>query len=338
MKENTLTKNERNNTISLLRMLATLFIIICHVFQYYNMEAAWWFNVGVQMFLCISGFLYGNKRITSSVDFVWSNIKKILIPYYCYLAVVIPVYYIFHRELLNRGIITSVLLTSGTIHGIEHLWFICYILLCYIMTPYLQALADKMKTLKWYAFLGAFLVLAVLEHYLFVYFNSYFAVTAIFCYLFGYFASVFMHNYKYSIVKGSMCLLALVTIAMNGVKIYNLYVSPVAFPGYDIIATYTHPFLGIALVLVPAITFKNLKRNRLLELSDKYSFYIYIVHQIYILGPFTLLTATDSVPVNLGIVVVLILVSAVLLKFIADHIARLCSRVAELVKSRICSV
>ena len=76
MKENTLTKNERNNTISWLRMLATLFIIICHVFQYYNMEAAWWFNVGVQMFLCISGFLYGNKRITSSVDFVWSNIKK----------------------------------------------------------------------------------------------------------------------------------------------------------------------------------------------------------------------------------------------------------------------
>lgn len=337
MKENELTKTERNNTISLLRLVATVFIVSCHFFQYYNMEAAWWFNVGVQMFLCISGFLYGNKRITSPVDFVCSNFKKILIPYYCYLAAAIPVYYIFHRELLNRGIIVGALLTSGTIRGIEHLWFICYILLCYIITPFLQALADKMKTLKWYAFLGVFLALAILEHYLFMYFSVYFAVTAIFCYLFGYFASVFIHNYKYSIVKMAMIILAFVTVAMNSIKIYNLYISPIAFPGYDLIATYAHPFLGITLVLVPAIVFKNIKRNRLLELSDKYSFCIYIVHQIYILGPFTLLTATESVPVNVVIAVVFTLLSAVFLKFVTDRVAKLYSWAMNFVK-KACSL
>ena len=32
--------------------------------QYLNIELAWWFNVGVQLFFVISGFLYGGKTIT----------------------------------------------------------------------------------------------------------------------------------------------------------------------------------------------------------------------------------------------------------------------------------
>ena len=62
----TVVKSEKNYAISLLRFIAMIFIVICHFFQYYNLELAWWFNVGVQIFLCISGFLYGNKKITNS--------------------------------------------------------------------------------------------------------------------------------------------------------------------------------------------------------------------------------------------------------------------------------
>lgn len=338
MKLNVTAINDKNNAISLVRLVATVFIVLCHFFQYYNLEAAWWFNVGVQMFFCISGFLYGNKRITSPVDFIFTNFRKILIPYYCYLVAAIIVYFIFHRELLSSGIIISAVLTSGTIRGIEHLWFISYILFCYIITPYLQALADKMKVLKWYAFLIAFLMLAIFGHYLSVYFDSYFAVTALFCYLFGYFASVFFHNYKYTIYKGIMFTFALVAAAINGIKFYNMYLAPIAFPGFDRLITYSHAFLGISLVLMSVIVFKNIKRNRLLELSDKYSFYIYLVHQFYILSPFTLLTATKSVPINIALTVVSILLSAVLLKLVADGVAKLFARGMGIVKSKVCSL
>lgn len=59
-----------------------LMIISCHIMQYYDLELAWWFNVGVQIFLCISGFLYGQKSIDNVTDFYNKRLKKILIPYY----------------------------------------------------------------------------------------------------------------------------------------------------------------------------------------------------------------------------------------------------------------
>ena len=79
-----ITKQRKNYSISLLRLIAMLFIVLCHFFQYYDVELAWWFNVGVQMFFCISGFLYANKKIDSAIDFITRNLQKILIPYFCF--------------------------------------------------------------------------------------------------------------------------------------------------------------------------------------------------------------------------------------------------------------
>lgn len=45
-------KQVRDIKISFIRMIAMFSIILCHFFQYYHLELAWWFNVGVQVFLC----------------------------------------------------------------------------------------------------------------------------------------------------------------------------------------------------------------------------------------------------------------------------------------------
>ena len=92
------------------------------------MELAWWFNVGVQMFFCISGFLYANKRLESAIDFISKNLRKILIPYFCFLVPIIVIYFFFARDSITVTSVASALLTSGVINGIEHLWFIPYIL------------------------------------------------------------------------------------------------------------------------------------------------------------------------------------------------------------------
>ena len=63
-------------------MIAMEMIIICHIMQYYDFVLAWWFNIGVQIFLCISGFLYGRKAIENIARFYNQRIKKILVPYY----------------------------------------------------------------------------------------------------------------------------------------------------------------------------------------------------------------------------------------------------------------
>ena len=70
-------KTNYDYSISLVRLLAAIFIIACHIMQYLHMELAWWFNVGVQMFLCMSGFLYGQKGvIEDDLTFYRKNIIK----------------------------------------------------------------------------------------------------------------------------------------------------------------------------------------------------------------------------------------------------------------------
>ena len=59
----------RDLAISTVRSLAFMSIILCHIFQYFGIELAWWFNVGVQIFLCMSGFLYGKKKIEGVLSF-----------------------------------------------------------------------------------------------------------------------------------------------------------------------------------------------------------------------------------------------------------------------------
>ena len=71
------TIRDKNPNIGFARFIAMCFIIVCHILQYFGYELAWWLNVGVQMFLFISGFLYGNKNIDDPIIFIRLNFKKI---------------------------------------------------------------------------------------------------------------------------------------------------------------------------------------------------------------------------------------------------------------------
>lgn len=83
---------KKDYAISFIRFLSLCMIIACHICQFYENELAWWLNCGVQIFLLISGFLYGQRDYIEPVKFYKRNIPKILIDYYLYLVVILPVY------------------------------------------------------------------------------------------------------------------------------------------------------------------------------------------------------------------------------------------------------
>jgi peptidoglycan/LPS O-acetylase OafA/YrhL len=311
------TKRQKNYNISLLRFMAMLFIVLCHFFQYYDVELAWWFNVGVQMFFCISGFLYANKRIESAIDFISKNLRKILIPYFCFLVPIIVIYFFFARDSITIDSVASALLTNGVINGIEHLWFIPYILFCYLITPYLQILAEKMRKTRWYVFCLIFCILIICGEIFSYAFNSYFVFNRIFCYLFGYFAAVFLQEYGRKIYKLLVCVLTVTTILLNCLRIYCKYIGNFSFKGFAIFEGYAHALLGISIVLFSLLFIKIEKKIMVFELSDKYSFYVYLVHQLFILSPFTLLTVTPHKILNWFLTIIAILVSAILLEFVS---------------------
>lgn len=337
MKADIKIKPQKEYNISLLRFMAMVFIVLCHFFQYYDLELAWWFNVGVQIFFCVSGFLYGKKRITSPIEFICKNMKKILIPYFCFLIPSIILYYFFHREAITVLIIKRALLTRGVINGLGHLWFISYILFCYLITPYLQSLADKMKKLKWQAFLGIFVLFAIFGSVLSKEFGSVFVFSRIFCYLFGYFGAVFLQNYKNHIFKFLICVFSFITLIMNIIRIYLKYINPQTSELIDLFVEYSHAFLGISITFIFILFIKNIRRSAFLDLADKYSFYIYICHQLFILSPFTLLTITDYRIFNWTITIFSIVVLAIILKFVADVVEGIFMNIVKHIKRKICS-
>lgn len=119
MKHNVL--NKKDYSISAIRLFAIVSIVTCHILQYMNLELAWWFNVGVQVFLCISGWLYGGKRIDDSLSFIKKQFKKILLDYYIVIIPVLVLYCFFESEIMSKSLIFNVLICKQTLPGGGHL-------------------------------------------------------------------------------------------------------------------------------------------------------------------------------------------------------------------------
>ena len=136
-------EQKRDLSISFVRMLAMMFIVICHVMQYYDVELAWWFNIGVQIFLCISGYLYGRKRILDILVFYRKNFVKILIDYEIVVFAAVAATVLFTDTVITVEEIAEAVLTVSTIAGGAHLWFIPTILMCYLLTPLYERIFSR---------------------------------------------------------------------------------------------------------------------------------------------------------------------------------------------------
>ena len=204
-----MSKGEKNYSISLIRLIATISIICCHSLEYSAVilgEREWILRSignycanGVQVFLLLSGFLYGRRSMEfqSSIDriiFIKRNFWKILRDYwlYCFM-VIIPVYYFLHLEAVTVSSIVGVLVTADTIWGVHHLWFIAYILLCYLITPFLYDIKKYLLTTKISYVLGV-LSLLLLTEWLLLSFKSFFVPEWICCYMIGFFAPEMKEN------------------------------------------------------------------------------------------------------------------------------------------------
>ena len=282
--------------------------------QYYDLELAWWFNVGVQIFLCISGFLYGQKNIDNVTDFYNKRLKKILIPYF---LVYIPfgiIELIFARDVFSIKNFLMGLILCSTIKGAEHLWFIPTILMCYLITPLLQGYRNKY--VKGKRTIVVFTVLSVIISSVLIHGFTTFNPAWICCYVIGYTIGMNEKN-EYISEKELMNIAGITAIAGNALQIYCDYIADIDFAGFGIIKNYNHVMLGVFIFLLLKVIFEKVNLNRigkLLKLSDAYSFEVYLVHQLLILGPFSLLALTEFSSVNILIMLIGVFILALLLK------------------------
>lgn len=89
--ESTLSEQE-SVALTYLRVFAMTCIVVCHFMQSLGNQLAWVFNLGVQVFLLISGFLYGHKHVDGWIQWFYKRCTRIYLPFIVFIIAIIPIY------------------------------------------------------------------------------------------------------------------------------------------------------------------------------------------------------------------------------------------------------
>lgn len=321
-----------SRTITVIRTCAMFCIILCHYFAFFEgfEPVSQLLNVGVPIFFIISGFLYGQKRITSALQWYKKQFIKIIIPLYTYYLIsglfLLAVgkfgelnFFEFLKQLLNlQGI------CGGEIGNIQtgHLWFITFILICYLITPLLQLLREKLNLLKVALLIVvvSFVWIAIILNINNVYFISWFP--GILSYIFAYYLAAYWKrdNKKLFVFCGSI-VLAFCSVAIR------LYVKRIVDHGnealgqlYDcVFVPYSQCFLAFGLFFILFYTCLKVDRliaslSKILKVFDRYSYYVYIVHYMFVEGVVALNLFVDNIFIVSLLFVLLTIVYSIVLR------------------------
>lgn len=334
---------------SLLRFFAMVLVICCHTFQqigYALGESSVlgivgdWCAVGVQIFLILSGFLYGKRnelfQKENRIDFILRNFNKITLDYFVYMMVVIFPIYMNEcggvRQSLSMAF--KLLTFSGTLWGVHHLWFIPYILLCYFLTPFLYDLKSwsKEKNCTTITFVVLCGVIEVID----VAFESYFIGAWIVCYVIGFFLPEIVSRLSEPQRRMLVTLLSMMTVPITYLWYETRYVVQPQFEAglkrdiLEYLINYTRTYDALLIVLLILFVCSNRwitngTVKKFLDFSDRYSFDIYIAHMIYIKGVLTLLDLTGSYLIN----VCLMLTASIGSGIVLYHICALLKKIGK---------
>ena len=233
--------------IKYIRVGAMFAIVLCHMFQAYANQWAYVLNIGVQVFLALSGYLYGKKIVINWRQWAVGRIKRVYLPMFLFLIAVLPFYLIFHREIfswkaysLNYVNMQGIMFATGgeMLPGIRHLWFITAIMFAYLTTPVLQRLN---KYAKWLfpILLGCVVLLYIVAPMPLVFLASWFFLYAI-CYLYVHLNQT--KNYDIGLIVLELLLILLVCIHTDVLNIY-----------FDPLNRLFHDVSGIFIVLTPVL-------------------------------------------------------------------------------------
>ena len=245
--------------------------------------------------------------------------KKVYFPYLIYFAIAVLCLILFSSVHISwYQIVIYVLNLQGfvgnPIDGLNHLWFLSVLMLCYFLTPSIKRLVKK----KFWITVLCMLGIAIIE-YLFIQ-KKYAMFTWVALYVLG----IVMGEKEIQFAK----LMGLLSV---GTTILIIYLIPgigaLSQSAYSHLNVWFHVSLSIS-ILMPLywvstkLLGDSFKVPRLLGWLDKYSYEIYLVHHLFILGSCSFLFIFDNKFINIIFVLVCTMVSAALLKLFSKMLIK----------------
>ncbi len=309
-------------------------IVCCHLFSFLDIDAlAMFFNVGVYVFLFISGFLYGNKNINGYGKWLKKRCKKLLIPFYIFLIFLLSYYNLTQNVCFDlntlfifafclQGLHWIVPTMNAELQGADHLWFITVIFICY----FLMIIVKKIET-KW-KFYDKKISVIVLSILVFLQIIKFIGLRFNSEYFLIYFVGYYISKYQVEVTKTKFVLFGITAMFLSiTIRLLSKYWFDNT-PIYGIIVPITHTILAISIYFIIGYLSNHLNNicciisnSKLWIWFDNLSYYIYITHYMFLIGPFFV----DSFGLNIGITVIvfviLTLLSSLILYFVCYFIS-----------------
>lgn len=317
-------------SISFIRVLATVSILCCHILPIFENAilkmSAQFFNVGVDIFLILSGYLYGKRKIsekTTYKNWLAKRGKRILVPLYLFLLILFGIDLIkgIRVNIINWLVyILNLQAIEIYLNGAEHLWYLTLAMFCYFITILLDIYRDKFNKKS--------IVILIITISVIQLFTSYFVYKQLGIYLLYielYIVSYFVGMYwKYDKVNIRYCIVSsiILFIAIALRLIGRIFFDDSTF--YNIIIVgYTQSFIGFSSFFICLYIISNIgeKLNfKIINYLDSISYEIYIVHYMFIVGPVSLVNMTEYSFINCIIIILSSFLLANILHIFSDNI------------------
>lgn len=314
-----------NYNISIIRIVSMIMILVCHYGTAFNYPSiGQFFQVGVQIFLIISGFLYGCKTEKNfNISFSQRFFK---ITYPCY----VMLFFLIIYSLINdihfsiEYILLFIFNLQGYHHifysfpyllpveGTAHLWFITIIYACYLLTIIFNNIDPFYLSRKEYLVKWTMIIIAIQLLFSCIYIRIDYFIVFFFGFLFGRVKPKVINK----LLLASLFLLSVILRLSfkyfcdiyGDTALYIMFVIPLS---YNLMAIAMFSFL----YYTPLNQINKLSYYMPIKQIDLLTLYIYIVHYAYIDGPLIKISTTSNY-FDFFFSITLTLLSAILLQSI----------------------
>ncbi len=325
---------KKDYSILIFRIIGMVCILLCHIGTAIGSGLiAQTFDVGVQFFLFISGYLYANKKISSPLDFLLKRYIRITIP--CLVMVVICLiaseimgnmfsYYsllLYVTNLQGYYHLFEFIPQIALIEGSHHLWFITVLFVCYILTIIVKYFEGKVYIRNKVAQIATMCLIVVVS-FVGAYFG--FRLDYILVYFIGYGISKFAikSNLKAIIISfAAMIVLIACRLVLkkycdeNGdILLYTQIVIPMTYITITVFAFFAIKYIVNMIQDKPKID--KILGSKALSKVDELSFFVYISHYIFLVHNISIFETELNIVLKILIFIIETCIASICLYYI----------------------
>ena len=290
----------KNISISILRVLAMLSIVMGHIFTYLQIYTYQLFSVAVNLFLFLSGYLYSDREIKDKKNFLLNRVHRVLFPFwlvclfiYLYL-IIFDNYSDFYQILINifnlQGIDRLLDISKLNIilcpKALQHCWFLTVIFFSYIIMLWLKSSKiEKYIESKPVILLNIFILLQIALAFYGIH------IALIICFFLGYFYGKYI-SYNKSLSKKDFIIISIITFLVCLLRLISrkyidgtiLYNSVIAGWSFNFLAMWLFIFIDFICKKWNLLA-DNISKSFIWRALEKLSYPIYLVHFMFLKQP-----------------------------------------------------